>query len=145
VPDYLPPYESAESAPQLARRYPLAMISPPARNWLNSVFVNVRSLRDMEGEPLLQMHPADAAERGLADGQTVCVFNDRGEYTCKVRVTDRPRRGMVVGLGIWWRKFGLDGTNVNQLTHPRLTDMGRTPCYYDVLVDVRAAGTTRPD
>jgi anaerobic selenocysteine-containing dehydrogenase len=138
VPDYIPNHESAVSTPELAQRYPLAMISPPARNFLNSTFVNVRSLRDIEGEPLLEMHPDDASPRGLQDGQTVCVFNDRGRYHCRVRLSTRARPGVVNGLGIWWRKLGLRGTNVNEVTHQRLTDLGRAPTFYDCLVEVRA-------
>jgi anaerobic selenocysteine-containing dehydrogenase len=138
VPDYIPNHESAVSTPDLAQRYPLAMISPPARNFLNSTFVNVRSLRDIEGEPLLEMHPDDASPRGLQDGQTVCVFNDRGRYHCRVRLSTRARPGVVNGLGIWWRKLGLRGTNVNEVTHQRLTDLGRAPTFYDCLVEVRA-------
>jgi hypothetical protein len=42
----------------------------------------------------------------------------------------------VHGLGVWWRKFGRDGTNVNELTHQRLTDIGRAPAFYDCLVQV---------
>ncbi|MBU6436759.1 MAG: molybdopterin-dependent oxidoreductase, partial [Betaproteobacteria bacterium] len=139
LPDFVPPYESVHSTPELAQRYPLAMISPPARNFLNSSFVNVKSLRDMEGEPLLQLHPRDALARGVKTGEVVRVFNDRGEYFCKADVTDRARPGVVVGLGIWWRKLGLAGTNVNELTHQRLTDLGRAPCFYDCLVDVARA------
>ena len=51
----------------------------------------------------------------------------------------RARRGVVNGLGVWWRKFGADGSNVNQLTHQRLTDIGRAPSFYDCLVEVEAA------
>jgi anaerobic selenocysteine-containing dehydrogenase len=135
---YIAPYESRASSPELAARYPLAMISPPARHFLNSSFVNVRSLRSIEGEPLLEIHPDDAAPRGLVDGALVRTFNDRGEYRCKVHITDRARRGVVVGLGIWWRKFGPDGTNANELTHQRLTDIGRAATFYDCLVEVSA-------
>ncbi len=135
LPDHLPNYELAGSSP----RYPLAMISPPARNFLNSTFPNVRSLRDIEGEPLLEINASDAAARGIATGSVVRVFNDRGEYRCKVQVTDRARPGVVNGLGIWWRKLGLDGTNVNQLTSQKLTDLGRGPVFYDCLVEVQAA------
>jgi anaerobic selenocysteine-containing dehydrogenase len=135
LPDHVPNYEPAGSS----QRHPLAMISPPARNFLNSSFVNVESLRDIEGEPLLEMHSDDAASRGLADGQVVRVFNDRGEYVCKLRVSPRARAGVVNGLGIWWRKLGLAGTNVNELTSQRLTDLGRAPVFYDCLVDVRPA------
>ncbi len=138
VPDHVPSYESRASAPELAQRYPLAMISPPARNFLNSTFVNVKSLRDIEGEPLLEMHAEDAAARGIADQSLVRVFNDRGSIRCRCRVGSRARPGVVNGLGIWWRKLGLDGRNVNELTHQRLTDIGRAPSFYDCLVEVEA-------
>ena len=132
LPDHLPNYELA--AP--GGRYPLAMISPPARNFLNSTFVNVQSLRDIEAEPVLEMHPQDAAARGIADGAVVRVFNDRGTYHCKARLNQRARLGVVNGLGIWWRKLGLNGTNVNELTSQHLTDLGRAPVFYDCLVEV---------
>jgi len=61
----------------------------------------VKSLRDTEGEPTLQIHPQDAAARGIADGERVRVFNDRGEFALAARVTDRARPGVVVALSIW--------------------------------------------
>ncbi len=136
VPDHVPNHECAAATPELARRYPLAMISPPARHFLNSTFVNVPSLRAAEREPLLEMHPADAAARGIRAGQPVRVFNDRGEYHCTAEINQRARPGVVNGLGVWWRKMGRNGTNVNELTHQRLTDIGRAPSFYDCLVDV---------
>ena len=136
LPDHVPNHEAAASTPELAARYPLAMISPPARNFLNSSFVNVKSLRAIEGRPLVEIHPVDAAARGLASGQRVRVFNDRGSYVCEAHLTDRARPGVVNGLGIWWRKLGLSGTNVNELTHQHLTDIGRAPAFYDCLVEV---------
>ncbi|MCW5665754.1 MAG: molybdopterin oxidoreductase family protein [Piscinibacter sp.] len=138
VPDFVPNHESVQSSPELARRYPLAMISPPARHFLNSTFVNVKSLRDIEAEPIVEVHADDARPRGIADGQVVRVFNDRGEYRCKARISERARPGVVNGLGIWWRKLGLDGTNVNELTHQKLTDIGRAPAFYDCLVEIGA-------
>ena len=134
LPDHVPNHETLGSHPA----YPLAMISPPARNFLNSSFVNVKSLRESEGEPLLEMHASDAAARGLCDGQIVRVFNQRGEYRCKLAVSERARASVVNGLGVWWRKFGLAGTNVNQLTSQRLTDLGHGPTFYDCLVEVAA-------
>jgi len=135
LPDHVPNYEASGTS----ARYPLAMISPPARNFLNSTFVNVRSLRDIEGEPLLEIHAQDAAARGITSGAVVRVFNDRGEYRCRAEVSQRARPGVVNGLGVWWRKLGLDGTNVNQLTSQNLTDMGRGPVFYDCLVEVEPA------
>ncbi|MEW6694963.1 putative dimethyl sulfoxide reductase chain YnfE [Tepidimonas thermarum] len=120
-------------------RHPLAMISPPARHFLNSTFVNVASLRDAEGEPALEMHPADAAPRGIADGDWVEVFNDRGQCRLRARLNGRARPGVVVGLGIWWRKLSPDGRNVNELTSQALTDLGQAPTFYDCAVEVRRA------
>jgi anaerobic selenocysteine-containing dehydrogenase len=139
LPDHVPNYESRLSAPALAARFPLALISPPARHFLNSTFVNVSSLRAIEGEPRLEIHPADAAPRGIHDGALVRVFNDRGEYVCNAELSVRARPGVVNGFGVWWRKFGRNGTNVNELTHQRLTDIGRAPAFYDCLVEVALA------
>ena len=135
LPNHVPNHEiSGQDA-----RYPLAMISPPARNFLNSSFVNVQSLRSIEGEPLLEIHPDDAAPRGITSGALVEVFNDRGRYHCKAKVSERARPGVVNGLGIWWRKLGPRGTNVNELTSQQLTDMGRGPTFYDCAVQVAPA------
>jgi anaerobic selenocysteine-containing dehydrogenase len=136
LPSYTPPYESVASNPALGARYPLGMISPPARNFLNSSFVNVQSLRDTEGSPKLDMHPADALARGIESGDTVRVFNDRGSMLVKVRVTVKSRAGLVVGWSIWWKKLSEDGKNVNEVTSQNLTDMGNAPTFYDVLVEV---------
>ena len=135
LPDYLENYEPFGSS----EAYPLAMISPPARNFLNSSFVNVTSLRSVEGEPLLEIHETDASARGIRSGSVVRIFNQRGDYRCKAEVSNRARPGVVNGMGIWWRKMGLDGKNVNQLTSQRLTDLGRAPTFYDCLVQVELA------
>jgi anaerobic selenocysteine-containing dehydrogenase len=137
LPDYIAPREDTRSAAAL--RHPLAMISPPARHFLNSSFVNVQSLRAAEGEPWLDIHPDDAAERGVIAGNYVRVFNDRGSVELRARVTDRARRGVVVGLSVWWKKLARDGKNANELTSSdTLTDMGRAPTFYDCLVQVEA-------
>jgi anaerobic selenocysteine-containing dehydrogenase len=138
LPDYIAPLEDTRS--ELAKRYPLAMISPPARNFLNSSFVNVTSLRASEGEPWLDMHPADAEARGVLDGGYVRVFNDRGSLRLRLRVSDRARIGVVVALSVWWKKLTQDGKNANELTRSdALTDIGRAPLFYDCLVEVEAA------
>ena len=137
LPDHIPNAEAPGADP----RHPLAMISPPARHFLNSSFVNVKSLRDIEGEPRLEIHADDAAARGIESGQMVRVFNDRGEYRCRAEVSPRARPGVVNGLGIWWRKLGPAGTNVNEVTSQRLTDLGRGPTFYDCLVEVAALET----
>ncbi len=138
VPDHVPNRECATTDPALAARYPLAMISPPARHFLNSSFVNVKSLRSIEGEPLVEIHPEDAAVRGISEGMRVRVFNDRGSYTCRAEVGARARPGVVNALGVWWRKLNADGSGVNDLTSQALTDIGRGATFYDCLVEVEA-------
>ena len=140
LPDHLPNYELQGTD----ARYPLAMISPPARNFLNSTFVNVQSLRNIEGRPVLEIHPEDAEARGITNDAVVRVFNDRGSYLCHATVSRRARPGVVNGLGIWWRKLGLNGTNVNEVTSQALTDLGRAPTFYDCLVEVQASAVDAP-
>jgi anaerobic selenocysteine-containing dehydrogenase len=137
LPGYVPPHEVADTA--LAARYPLAMISPPARNFLNSTFVNVKSLRPAEGEPQIEIHPRDAAARRIEDGTTVRVFNDRGSLELKACVTDRARPGVVVTLSVWWKKLARDGKNANELTSQVLTDIGRAPTFFDCRVEIEPA------
>jgi anaerobic selenocysteine-containing dehydrogenase len=66
----------------------------------------------------------------------VRIFNDRGSFVCKARLTDKARAGLVVGLSVWWKKLATDGKNANEVTSQQLTDMGRAPTFYDTLVQV---------
>jgi len=136
LPTYTPPRESAASNPVLAQRFPLAMISPPARNALNSSFANLPTFLESEKTPHLEIHPDDALARGIASGDKVRVFNERGALVLEARVTDRARSGVVVALSIWWRKLSPDGTNANMVTGQGLTDLGRAATFYDCLVEV---------
>jgi anaerobic selenocysteine-containing dehydrogenase len=136
LPCYTPPRENVLSAPELARRYPLAFISPPNRDFLNSSFANLPFALATAKEPRLDIHPEDARVRGIASGDRVRVFNDRGSYTLKAAVSDRARPGVVVAPSVWWRKLSPDGRNANDLTSQALADMGGAATYYDCLVGV---------
>jgi anaerobic selenocysteine-containing dehydrogenase len=136
LPTYTPPRESAVSDPALARRFPLAMLSPPARNALNSSFGALPVFLETEKTPGLDIDAEDAAARGIGDGDKVRVYNDRGSFVVTARITDRTRPGVVVAPSIWWRKLSPDGTNANMVTGQALTDMGRAATFYDVLVEV---------
>ncbi len=135
-PRFIAPRESALSNPVLAARYPLAFISPPARNFLNSSFANLPEFVQEEGAPRLDIHAGDAKARGIADGDRVRIFNDRGSFTATARVGDRARPGCVVAPSIWWQKLSPDGHNANAVTSQALTDMGRAATFYDCLVEV---------
>jgi len=136
LPTWIAPRESAQSAPELAKRYPLAMISPPARNFLNSSFANLEFARKSEGEPHLDIHPDDAATRGIREGDRVRIFNARGEFEAAARVSERARPGVVVALSVWWKKLSPDGRNANEVTSQALTDLGGGATFYDCLVEV---------
>ena len=139
LPDFVAPVESADSAPALAARYPLAFISPPARNFLNSSFANLPAFVAEEKTPRVWLHPLDARARGIVDGDPVRVFNDRGGFDASARVGDRAKQGVAVAPSIWWRKLAPGGENANAVTSQRLTDLGRAATFYDCLVEVAKA------
>ena len=141
LPTYVPPRESAQGAPQLAKKYPLAFISPPARNFLNSSFANLPFALKEAGEPTLDMHPADAAARAIAAGDTVRIHNGRGSFLTKARVSARVRPGVVAALSVWWKKLSPDGRNANEVTSQALADMGGAATFYDCLVEVEKVST----
>ncbi|HTK53741.1 MAG TPA: molybdopterin oxidoreductase family protein [Gemmatimonadaceae bacterium] len=138
LPTYTPPLELPETAPELAARFPLVLISSPRHFFLNSTFVNIESLRK-NAEPECVLHAADAERRGIAEGARVIVFNARGEFTALARVGDQVREGVVWAPSIWWAKLAPDGTTANATTSQRETDMGGGPVFYDNLVEVALA------
>ena len=140
LPAYVAPRESAQSAPQLAKKYPLAFISPPARNFLNSSFANLPFALAEAGEPCLDIHPADAAARGIGEGDAVRIYNDRGWFAARARVSDRARPGVVAALSVWWKKLSPDGRNANEVTSQAIADMGGAATFYDCLVEIERAG-----
>ncbi len=144
LPFFNPPAESAQSNPAVAAEYPLAFLSPPARNFLNSSFAHLKRFRELEGEPRLEMHAADASARGIRDGDRVRVFNVRGSLLLRARVNGKPRRGVVVAPSVWWKKYAPDGGNANNLTAQRTTDLGGGATFYDCLVQVERADLQAP-
>ena len=140
--DPLPAYTPPDVAPVEGEAPPagtLACISPPAHSFLNSSFANVPRFLKREGEPVVQMHPADAAEHGLAEGQEVELSNERGSVILRARVTEDIMPGTVLAPGVWWAKLSPDGRNVNWLTDQGEADMGAGALFYDVRVRVRPA------
>ena len=138
LPVYVAPHESEERSPELARRYPLALLCPPAHSFLNSTFVNVTSLRRAAGKPIVEIHADDARNRGLAGGERVRVYNDRGAFTAEAVISDRVRPGIVVAPSVWWGKL-TDGTNANETTSQAVSDLGGGATFFDNRVDVALA------
>jgi anaerobic selenocysteine-containing dehydrogenase len=104
---------------------------------MNSTFANLEGHRKMEARTSqrLEMHPTDAKARGIASGDLVRVWNDRGEIRLTALVDGTVPEG-VVAARLDWSKFNQDGVNVNALTSERLTDIGAAPTFYSVVVEV---------
>ena len=136
VPDFIPPRESKQSAPDLAARFPLALLSPAAHAFLNSSFANLPKQLRQEMRPFIEIHPDDAGARGIRSGDTVRAFNTRGSCVLSAVVTTRARTGVVVSPSVWWNKLSPGGSNINQLTSQAVTDMGGGATFYDALIEV---------
>jgi anaerobic selenocysteine-containing dehydrogenase len=138
LPHYVPPHEDPQTKPELAAKYPLQLLTPPASSFLNSTFANLAPQRKAAGERRLEIHPTDAAARGIADGAVVSVFNGRGRFRARAVVAETVKPGVVVSLGLWWRKWTDDGVNCNATTSTATTDLGGGGTFFDNLVEVSA-------
>lgn len=139
LPTHVPLVESAEMTPDLHARYPLTLLSPKAHHFINSTFNDVNTLTRREGRPTIEISPADAAARGIADGDPVRVFNDRGECFLHALVIDRVRPGIVASPATWWASKFRGGNGINVLTPSRPADMGGGATFYTNLVQVERA------
>jgi anaerobic selenocysteine-containing dehydrogenase len=138
LPTYVPLRESWDD-PTIGPRYPLRCHVPPNRFFLNSSFSQSALLRARQGGPTVLVHPDDAVTRGIAGGDLVAVFNDRGRALFTAVLSDDTLQGQVVIEGIWWHKFMPGGRGVNVLTSDGLADMGGGPAFHSTMVDVARA------
>jgi anaerobic selenocysteine-containing dehydrogenase len=138
LPAFVPPVESRWG--KGAERFPLEFLSRKADNYMNSTFANLDGHRKMESltRNTLEMHRLDAESRGIADGDPVRIFNDRGSLQLIALVNGRVPAG-VVAARLDWAKLHPGGANVNALTSERLTDIGAGATFYSVLVEVAKA------
>ena len=138
IPDYTPPAESRFGSAHIAARYPLELISPKNDDSMNSTFGN-RPETDRQTASLA-INTADAAARGVGDGDAVRVFNDRGACVLVARVNGEVSPGVVSAPSVRSIKRSPDGRNVNALVSERLTDIGGGPTFYSCLVQVEKSG-----
>jgi len=119
---------------------PLRLQTAPALYSLNSTFMDRDDLAAKRGPMRVRLSPAEAAARGLADGERVVAWNELGEVTLRLEVTEDVPPGLAVVEGVHWARDTEDGRNVNALTSQRLTDAAGGSTFYDNRVDVRRAG-----
>jgi anaerobic selenocysteine-containing dehydrogenase len=136
LPVYVEPRESVRRDIPEARKYPLYFMTPNTKNRIHSQFNNLRMIRQFSEGPLAYLHPDDADARGIADGDAVRVFNDRGDITLPAQLDNGIKSGCVAVTNGWW--IGEGGT-VNFCSRGRETDMGHGAAFHDTLVEVARA------
>lgn len=125
---YVPPYSAGKPG--------LTLITPAAHTFLNTIFGNNPELLRRAKEPAVLVNPADAAARGLENGQRVRVHNANGEFLADVEVSDRVAAGVVAAPKGRWPKLSPGGGNANAVVDERDADMGRGAVYHDNIVEI---------
>ena len=136
LPDYVASKETALANPELAKKYPLNILAPKSHGFINSSYANFESKIKGQGEQFVMIHPADAMDRGLVDGERAKVFNDRGSFEAVAKVTTDVNKGIVVTTLGYWRQ--LNNGVVNSVSSNAFGDMGHSPTSHDCLVEVMA-------
>ena len=143
LPVHVEPYEGRHSTPDKALRYPLQLISSRRNSHFHSFHDSHRhipTLQALEPEPALQIHPADASARGIADGDKVVMFNERGGCRIMAELTTEVPRGHV-SLNDAWPELNTV-TPAFAPCKPAVTEalgMGGQPAYQNTLVEIRRA------
>ncbi|MBI4483611.1 MAG: molybdopterin-dependent oxidoreductase [Acidobacteria bacterium] len=117
--------------------FPLAMISPATSKMITSTLGEFNF-----PELWLTLHPRDASARGIAEGDTVRVFNGLGEVICRARVSERVRESVVSLPKGAWRKSSMNGRTSTALCPADVNEVGGGACYNDARVDVEKLKTT---
>ena len=122
IPTWIPPFRDDA-------RFPLKLCTPKSRARTHSIHSNQPVLGRVDRDDVW-LHPADAAARGIADGDVVRVFNDRGTVLLPARVTDRMAQGTVsIKEGAWFTPDGKGHDTrgcANVLTEDRSAPCGAT-------------------
>lgn len=110
LPDHWNVIEEANS------EMPYRLVTAPARHYLNSTFTETPTSKRRQQQPSIMLHPKDARELGVTDGDTVRVGSARGELTLMAQVFDGVQRGVVIVESIWPNHAFVGGKGINVLT-----------------------------
>lgn len=134
LPDYVPSRETPLTNPALAKKYPLNIVSPKSHGFLNSCYANMDHKIKGQGEQFVLINAHDAKPRGIGEGDTVRVFNDRGSFEGEAQITDDVNAGVIVATLGYWRQ--LNKGTVNIISSAEFVEMGHAPSFSDNLVQV---------
>jgi anaerobic selenocysteine-containing dehydrogenase len=136
LPGYVPVRESPDTNPDLAKTYPLNIISPKSHGFLNSCYANEPHKIRGQGEQFVMINKADADKRSIREGDPVRVFNSRGDFEGVARVTEDVNPGIVVATLGYWRSLNRSDGSVNSISSDAWSGLGRAPTFSDNLVEV---------
>jgi len=137
IPYYREPVEASPKNPIYAK-YPLTLLFSHSRHRIHSTFANLTRAKQHEPEPLVEISPDDAARRGLANGQLVRVYNQRGRVELMCRLNADLRPGVVViSEGSWVKDFPKG--EPYSLTHEQVSPTSDNYAFFDTLVEIESA------
>ncbi len=117
----------------------LVLISGASHHYVSSSLANQPSLIAKEGQPFVEVNPADAAARGIADGDPVIVESARGWCRLRAVVTDDVPPGVAVAPKGPWARLTPDGRNINWTTSDALADLAGQSTFHSNLIEIRLA------
>jgi len=127
--------EDARNGDELAAKYPLFSVQRKTYRSVHSTFNNLEWMDEVcDRKPVVLLNEADAEARGIADGDAVVVFNDRGEHRGVAEVNDRIKAGVVGLQNGWWEQ---QGGSSSYVTNDKWKTLGGTHCCNQTLVDVK--------
>jgi anaerobic selenocysteine-containing dehydrogenase len=133
LPSYFEPEESVRSESAESQTYPLYMMTPNTKNRIHSQFNNLKMIQQFGDKPFLLINPEDAQAHDISDGDSVKVFNRRGQIRIEARLDNGIKAGCVSVTNGWWIP---EGGTVNFCSYGRETDMGYGAAFHDNLVEV---------
>jgi anaerobic selenocysteine-containing dehydrogenase len=134
--DALPTYQEPIESVRGNDGYKFHLLTPTTKNNIHSQFHNLSMIREVSSELSVTMHPSDAGEKGIREGDRVRILNHRGELVLEARFDHGIKRGCLVVPNGWWIT---DGGTVNFLSEGRETDMGYGAAFHENLVDIEKA------
>jgi anaerobic selenocysteine-containing dehydrogenase len=143
VPTYIPPRETPQTNPELAKRFPLNLVSPKPHAFLNTQYANEPVQQRRQGEQILLVHPDDAAARNIQSGSYVRVFNDRGSFEARAELSDDVMPGLVLTNVGYWPSLNRSGSSVNAISADRHCDLGQAGTFSDNLVEIAPAASSQ--
>jgi anaerobic selenocysteine-containing dehydrogenase len=138
-----PDHWAVNSRDTPTQTYPLDFMVPPAHDVLNTTFTQTKRAERLHGKPALLLHPRDATERGIVDGDEVVVFNDRSRLTMRAAVSETVQPGLCICHSNHLARSFPEGVSLNALTSAERVAPAGGVAFHDNRVEVEKASLAR--